>query len=282
MAALTMDINQEEFKLMRELIQKECGIQVEQDKVYLLESRLTKLVIENGCDSFLDFYKKAMDPAGLRIRNKIVDAMTTNETLWFRDDKPYKVLMSRIYPELAEKAKKGQMVRMWSAACSTGQEPYSMSMVAHEYARLNNVPALTTALKIHATDISPSVIMLAKLARYDKIAMSRGMWPEYQQRYFTGDEKVASPIDTVKRPVTFEQFNLQSPFHALGKFDVIFLRNVAIYFSKEFKQELFNKVADALHPGGYLFLGSSESLMGYQTPFKLQQHDNCLFYQKPL
>src|SRR5262249_31163681 len=135
---------------------------------------------------------------------------------------------------------------------------------------------------ILATDISTSVLMLAKMARYDIISMSRGMMPGFKEQYFSEEGKIHVLKDEIKRMVDFQQFNLQDSFMPLGKFDVIMLRNVAIYFSTPFKIELFRKLANALNPGGYLFLGASESLNGLNQDFEIQKFDRGTYYRLKL
>lgn len=278
----TTTITTEEFLLLRDFVEKECGIALAEEKKYLLESRLANLLVENGCRTFGEFYLKVRSEPGTALKDKIVDVMTTNETLWFRDEGPFKVLQERLFPEFARFIEKGQKsrVNIWSAACSTGQEPYSIGIMAHEYARKSGDNRFITGqMSILATDISASVLMLAKNARYNSIAISRGMPAEYQERYFTEQPPLWCLQEEIKNLVRFQKFNLQHSFESLGKFDIILLRNVAIYFSTEFKMQLFKKIAQALNPGGYLFLGGSESLLGYNDDFKMLEHDRCLFYQ---
>ncbi len=279
---MNLTLAAEEFRLFRDFIEKECGIAVNEDKVYLVENRLMQLVLRNGCTSFGDFYLKVKSSTDGALKMQIVDAMTTNETLWFRDESPFKILKECLFPEFVAKLQSGakSQIRIWCAACSSGQEPYSIVMTAKEFCQASPSHAvLKDKLSILATDISPTVLLLAKSGRYDPIAMSRGMPPEYKTKYFTQQDPVCIIKDEVKQFITFQQFNLQNPFTSLGKFDVIFLRNVAIYFSIDFKTELFKKIGQSLNPGGYLFVGASESLNGYSTDFTLKEHGRGLYYQ---
>jgi chemotaxis protein methyltransferase CheR len=278
----SITITTDEFRLLRDLIEKECGIEVKDEKVYLIENRLAKLVIENGCESFGEFYEKAKHGVDPGLKAKIVDAITTNETLWFRDELPFNILRELVLPELVEKLRSGEKrnVRIWSAASSTGQEPYSMAMLIYEFYRQGKMTLEEKEkFSILATDISSSALMLAKAARYDGISMSRGMLPGFKEQYFEEDGRLCILKDEIKQMVTFEQFNLQNSFATLGSFDVVMLRNVAIYFAHEFKIQLFKKIARLLNPGGYLFLGSSEILSGYSTEFEQKEHGRGIFYQ---
>lgn len=264
----SLTISETELTLFQKFIEQECGITISSDKAYLLETRLSRLALENACVNFTDLYKISQnDPT---IKNKIIEAMTTNETLWFRDQWPYEILKEVIFPELLQKVKSGEkrQIRFWSAACSSGQEPYSISLVAHELARLGKGKELTTgALSITATDLSKAILFIAKAGRYDGLSISRGMPEDLKERYFKQDGRVYVLDEAVRQIVQFQQLNLMNPFTELGRFDVVMLRNVAIYFSAEFKKELFKKIAQCLNPGGYLFIGASESLIGYSDDF---------------
>ena len=275
-------LNQNEYILLKNFIEQECSIAVGDDRHYLIESRLAKLVAENGLTSYTDLYYRATQASEHKLKLKIIDAMTTNETQWFRDGSPYQALEEHLFPELCDQVQNGSKrdIRIWSAACSSGQEPYSIVMTAHEYARKNPKHSfLIDKLSVTATDISTTVLMLAQLARYDNIAMSRGMLPGYRERYFQEQETIAVLKDEIRRAVKFKQFNLQSSFAELGSFDLIFLRNVAIYFSMEFKKDLFKRLANALHPQGHLFLGASETINGYSTDFTNRSLGRAQAYQ---
>lgn len=277
----TLTLQAEEFQLLRTYIEKECGIALGDEKMYLIENRLAQLVEESGCESFGAFYHLTQSETGGQLREKVVDAMTTNETLWFRDESPYVALEEFLLPQWEEELRNGsrQEVKIWSAACSTGQEPYSMVMVFLEHLRRNNSAHLWQGrYSIWATDISKSALMLAKLARYNDIAMSRGMREEYQERYFESKGRVHILADEVKQPIQFEKFNLQDSFFSRGPFDLIMLRNVAIYFAEDFKRDLFHRLGEILKPGGYLVLGSTESLLGITNKYQPQEFGRAIFY----
>jgi len=277
---MTISLNLSEFDLLRQLIEHECGIAVGDDKVYLLEARLSKIAIDNECDNFTQLYQKLKCENALK--GKVIDAMTTNETLWFRDNAPYECFKKYFFPQFTQQLKNHEkrQVRIWSAACSTGQEPYSISIACHEYARFGMGKELIQGgLNITASDISSSVLFLAKNARYDALSMSRGMPEDLKQKYFEESGRVFVLKDEVKQLVNFQQVNLMNSFDHLGKFDLILLRNVAIYFSKEVKVELFRRISRMLNPGGYLLVGASESLMGYSQDFTACVQGNYNFYQ---
>ena len=277
---MSLTISSNEFGLFQQFIEKECGISIGDEKAYLVETRLSKLLLENGCENFGQFYTLVQQNASLK--NKIIDAMTTNETLWFRDTSPYAILREQLFPKLAQDIQEGKrkQVRIWSAACSSGQEPYSISIVAHELFRNGKAKELDNGkLSILATDLSSAVLFLAKMGRYDPISISRGMPDDLRDRYFKQDGRVFVLDQSIRQMVQFQQLNLMNSFDSMGKFDIIMLRNVAIYFSTEFKINLFRKIAQSLNPGGYLFLGASESMFGYSTDFERLEANSGSYYQ---
>ncbi len=272
-----------EFQLLRDLIEKECGIAVGEEKIYLIENRLAKLVAENGCDTFGEFYLMAKSSPNPLLKTKIIDAITTNETMWFRDEAPFTLFKEQLLPQFISQLKeqKKDKIRIWSAACSTGQEPYSLAMILEEYnASLPKEQQIKDKVSILATDISSKVLFLAQQARYDAISMSRGnILPSYAERYFEEQNGLYLLKDDIKKWVTFKPFNLQNSFLTLGQFDLILLRNVAIYFSTDLKRALFKKVAETLTPQGNLILGASESIMHYNKNFELKEYQKSVFYQ---
>lgn len=254
-------------------LEKSCGIVLGSNKHYLVNSRLKKLLDENGLTS-VGMLLKRLDK-DLRLKARVVDAMTTNETYWFRDAHPFKALKELIFPELANKNVKRP--RVWSAASSTGQEAYTISMMTDEF--LNVKRGVFSDVEIIATDISPSVLEIARKGEYDELSLSRGLSPEYRQRYFIQDQHNWRVKDDIKRRVRFNELNLMSSFTSQGKFHIIFCRNVLIYFSTDLKKDILNRMADALEPGGYLFLGGSESMASYSTRFETVRYSGGLVYK---
>ncbi len=280
----SLSINQTDFDNIRSYIERQCGISIGNDKKYLVETRLARLVTEHGCHSFCDFYKKVIGSRKSALRDQIVDAMTTNETLWFRDSSPWVALKEAILPELDKRAAPASKpFRIWSAASSTGQEPYSIAMLIDDYCLSSRNRNLSPrSFEIIASDISESALLIAKSGRYDRISMSRGLvgpWGHFRQRYFIEEGATAQITPEVKSRVQFRKFNLQDSFAGMGKFHIVFLRNVAIYFSDSFKRALFEKVAGVLDPGGYFFLGSAETVSGYSNSYELLEHGRATFYR---
>lgn len=270
----------EEFRLIRDYVEKHCGIHLSDDKTYLVETRLTTLMFEQGCNTFGDLYNRAVLDKTHTLRDKIIEAITTNETFWFRDIHPFSILTEVMFKQYVEEivAGKRSKIRFWCSACSTGQEPYSIAMTFLEFIR--RFPQLKPEhIEILATDISSTVLFLGKLGRYDNLAITRGLADEYRNRYFVQTNKIWTISDEVKKMVRFQKLNLQENFNHLGKQDVIFCRNILIYFSLEFKQDILKRIAALLRPGGYLFLGASESIIMYTQEYEMQRHAMGLYYQ---
>ena len=273
-------LSPDEFHLIRDYIEKHCGIHLTDDKGYLVETRLTTLMYEHGCDTFGEFYTKALQDKTNFLRDKIIEAITTNETFWFRDLHPFGILNETLFSRYAEEIKSGKRskIKVWCTACSTGQEPYSIAMSFLEFLRRN--PLISEGhIDILATDISSTVLYLGKLGRYNSLAISRGLSDEYRRRYFEKGDKFWTIKDKVKNMVRFQKFNLQDDFSHLGRQDIIFCRNILIYFSPEFKQDILKRIARLLRPEGYLFLGASESIIMYTNEYEMIRHAVGLFYQ---
>jgi len=269
-----------EYLLMKKYIEENCGIYLEKGKEYLIESRLSDLAIQNGCDSFQEFHAKAKKDFGGKLRDQIVDAMTTNETLWFRDDSVWEYLKKILIPKIVNSVVETGKVRIWSAASSTGQEAYSLAMLIDEEAKSRGLSSIMSNVEILATDISSSALFLAKMGRYDSIAIKRGLPPDKKEKYFTKSGNVWCFDQDLKKRVQFKKFNLQNSFVSLGTFNLILCRYVMIYFSPLFKKEIFKKIAGALKPKGILLLGASETLRDFSDDFDISYYKNALINTK--
>jgi len=272
-------ITDAEFQLLRGYIEQQCGIALGDEKAYLVETRLTKLMAMSGCENFHEFYKLANSGTNVALKDKIIDAMTTNETLWFRDMHPFVVLREKMLPGFVEDLKSGKRnkVRIWSAAASTGQEAYSIAITIAEFCK--TTPGISPdQFEIIGSDISASALFLANAGRYHTLAMSRGLDETIRDRYFKKDGSVWEIDETIRKMATFKKFNLQDSPTLLGKFDIIFLRYVAIYFSDDFKRNLYLGLASALSETGYFVVGAVESLRGVSDDFKLNSHAGGYYY----
>lgn len=264
-----------EYKSFSLFLEKACGITLGKNKQYLITSRLKKLMESVNITSLGDLVAR-LQRGDTQLQGKTVDAMTTNETLWFRDSHPYTILEKVLFPEASQQ--QVNSLRVWSAACSSGQEPYSISMVAQEHIKAHP-GSLARDVEIVATDISQTILEQARQARYDEMSLVRGMSSERRNCYFEQEGKVWQLNNDIKRRVRFTELNLMQSFKTLGKFDIIFCRNVLIYFSAELKSDILNRMAKQLQPNGYLVLGSSESITGHTDAFKMLRSGSAVYYK---
>lgn len=260
-------ISPQDYDAFRRYLEDICGIVLGDNKHYLVMSRLGRLMQENKLQDLGALVRMLCSGSGTTFREKVIEAMTTNETLWFRDGFPFDIVKDALLPELAEKRGRGVRPRVWSAACSSGQEPYSISMLAAEF--LTQYPGRIGDLDIVATDISPAILEQAKQGIYDALTLGRGLSEERKRKYFNLHGANWQIRDDIRNRVTFRQQNLLQPYSLLGKFDIIFCRNVLIYFSSESKRDILSRMARALNPGGYLFLGSSETTSQYSEDYEM-------------
>ncbi len=275
-----LKITPEEIKLVTKYIYEVSGIYLDESKKYLLETRLNGVAEEQGCASFHDLLKKAKSDVSKSIERKVIDAISTNETLFFRDTGPFQLLQHKIFPELidARTPKAPQLktnLKVWSAASSTGQELYSVAIVLQEL--LGDMSKYS--IKLLGTDISDAAVTQASSGKFNKFEIERGLPRDKLAKYFTMSGQTWKINDQIRAMVNFRKFNLMSPFTGLGKFDVVLCRNVAIYFTLEDRKKLFNKIADVLEPDGYLIIGSTESLTGICPRFIPKRHLRSIFYQ---
>lgn len=268
-------ISPQGYDRFRKYLEKESGISLSDNKQYLVASRLGKL-LERDKFSKIEELVDALERGGRtsKLREEVINAMTTNETLWFRDAHPFKILKDMILPQYDKRP-----LRIWSAASSTGQEPYSISMILEEF-KQSKPGKLKPGERIVATDICTNILQHAKQAEYDSLAIARGLSPENQNRYF---DKLSTTTWKVKPNITsrveFRHLNLIDSFSSLGKFDVIFCRNVLIYFTADKKLDILKRMHAALNPGGYLFLGGSEALSGLSSIFEIVQCHPGIVYK---
>ncbi|WP_238066718.1 protein-glutamate O-methyltransferase CheR [Pseudomonas shirazica] len=267
-----------DFEQFRVFLEKACGILLGENKQYLVSSRLNKLMEQQGIKSLGELVQRIQAQPRGGLREQVVDAMTTNETLWFRDTYPFEVLKNKVIPEFIRN-NPGQRLRMWSAACSSGQEPYSISMAIDEFER-SNLGQLKMGAQIVATDLSGTMLTNCKIGEYDSLAIARGLSQERLQRYFdTKGSGRWAVKPAIRSRVEFRSFNLLDSYASLGKFDVVFCRNVLIYFSAQVKKDILLRIHSTLKPGGYLFLGASEALNGLPDHYQMVQCSPGIIYQ---
>lgn len=269
-------MNREDYESFRTFLSDACGITLADNKQYLIEHRLNPLLTEFRISSLKDLVGQLRLNRHSPIYARVIDAMTTNETQWFRDGYPFDVLKLHLLPELLKV--RMRVPRIWSAACSSGQEPYSISIAIDEYLRVK--PMLPPPeIQIVATDISPSMLEHGESGLYDELSMSRGLSEERRRVFFQRRNGKWLVNPDIRRRVTFRELNLTQGYETLGKFDIVFCRNVLIYFSLALKRNILSRIAEALHPRGYLILGGTESLAGFSDAFEMVRFSEGIVYR---
>ena len=274
-------LERHEFDLLRGLIETWCGISLEDAKMYLVETRLREVVVETGCASFGEFYWKARG-AGASLRDRIIDDMTTNETSWFRDMPFWETVRQVIIPETIERAKQDgrQRISIWSAASSTGQEPYTIAILLREMERAGQLRGFRAeSFEILATDISRNALSIAEAGRYDPISMRRGLPLRLREQYFDRDGRISVLKDEARKLVRFKRMNLLDSFGNLGVFDVVMLRNVLIYFAAAWKRNILAKAAEVMRSEAALAAGATETLELYSDDFHVVRHGRSTYYR---
>ncbi len=257
-----MTLTQTEFSYVSQLVRKEASIVLAPGKEYLVEARLIPVARAVGSASVTDFLadlQRRPNPANQR---RIVDALTTNETSWFRDREPFAALTDVVLPELIKARATTRKIRIWSAASSSGQEAYSLAILLSE-----NLPPGWT-YEIMGTDISTEMVKRAETAEYSQVEVNRGLPAKQLVQYFERAGAHWRITPALRRNVSFRLMNLTAPLPALQPFDVIFLRNVLIYFDVAVKRTVLQNVSRLLRPDGWLFLGAAETTIGIDDNYE--------------
>ena len=261
-----------DFDYVRDLVYRESAIAIEPDMKYLVESRLTSLIRKTEFSAIGDLVsalRKKHDP---ELASLVVDAMTTNETSFFRDSHPFDTLCKDVLPGIARSH--SETIRIWSAACSTGQEPYTIAMAISE-----QCPELLPRISILGTDISAEVVAKAQSGTYNRLEVNRGLPMRYLTKYFVQQGMSWSVKPVLKERVTFEKLNLIGDWGRLPQMDIIFMRNVLIYFDPDVKSSILCNTSKMLRSGGSLFLGLSETTLNLNTSYQRVTTDRSHYYK---
>jgi len=264
-----------DFDYIRELVRRGSAIVLEPSKEYLVEARLVPLARSEGLTSIAELVARLRAEGEGDLYRKVVEAMTTNETLFFRDLHPFDALRTTVLPELEGRRAAERRLRIWSAACSTGQEPYTIAMLLRE----NFATLARWRIEILATDLSSVVLAKARDGRFGPIEVNRGLPLELRSKFFTQSGLDWKIKDEIRRMVDFQELNLAAPWPPLEPFDVVLLRNVLIYFDSETKKSILGRVRRVLRPDGYLFLGAAETTMNLDDGFERVQIGNAGGYR---
>ena len=272
-------ITRDEMTVWSRYIHEICGIFLDDSKGYLIETRLGGLLRETGAGGFAELLYKAKADLTHTLRRKIINAITTNETSFFRDTAPFELLQHKLIPELMDRRRKAGLrtvpIRIWSAACSTGQEAYTTGIVLKEtLGDLRNCD-----IRILGTDISDKAVAAASYGYFSRLELERGMPPDKVAKYFVLTAEQWKIRDEIRAMASFRPMNLLQPFTFPAPFDIIFCRNVAIYFTEPDKVRLFQNLGRCLARDGVLIIGSTESLSGLCPEFESKRHLRSVFYQ---
>lgn len=267
----------DEHKGLADYIYSLCAVVLDETKGYLIEGRLAGLVEETACGNYGGLLRLAKADSSRSLERRIVDAITTNETSFFRDASPFDLLRHKVIPELIDQRSRTGAARMriWSAACSTGQELYSIAIVLKEL--LGDLDRY--GIQLVGTDISDDAVARASRGRFSPVEIGRGLSEAQRTRYYVPIAGGWQIRDELRGMATFRKLNLMTDFSGLGRFDVIFCRNVAIYFTERDKISLFARMERALEPKGYLVIGAMESLNGICPQFDSRRHLRSTYYQ---
>jgi chemotaxis protein methyltransferase CheR len=276
----SLKLTDAEFRLFADFLRGRCGLNFNEDTRYLVEKRLARRIQEADYGSFTSYFYQLRNGPNAELEfSKIIDILTTNETYFFRERSQLVALVEEIIPEvLASRRAAGRPVSIWSAGCSSGEEPFSIVMLGIE-AGLS--PGRD--FRVYASDISRAVLSKARRGLYRE-ASFRDTEPRMRARYFEEKDGLTRISDDVKRHVDFTHMNLldDSKASLLGQMDVILCRNVIIYFDLDTKKRVMKMFHDKLHPGGYLLLGHSESLINVTSDFELKHLSRDLVYRRPV
>jgi len=286
-----MDITDNEFTALQRYVRDVCGINIPQDKCYLIQQRLEPVARDKGCQSFTALNQLLNDEDSQALRDEVVAAISTNETSFFRDRHPFKAFSEHVLPWLGERVKERKrthqeghaqpMARIWSAGSSTGQEPYSLAILVHEYTRSHHYLGIRREdFAILATDICERALARARAAAYHQVEMSRGLAPDVRDRYFQTRGKDWWLREDIRSMVHFQKMNLMEPTSLMPACDLILCRNVLIYFDEDTKRSVISYFHRKLQPGGYLMLGSAENLYCLSDRFESVPVGETLLYRK--
>jgi chemotaxis protein methyltransferase CheR len=261
---LPVPLDATDFEYIRSLVLKRSAIVLEPEKNYLVESRLLPLARREGFSSIAELVARLRASSLDGLQQKVVEAMTTNETSFFRDQNPFEALRKVVLPDLFQRRASERKLRIWCGACSTGQEPYTIAMILCEHF----VGFADWKTEIIATDLSTDVLARAREGRFSQLEVNRGLPAAWLAKYFQRHGTGWQLAEKLRRLVDFCPLNLIDPAWRIAPADIVFLRNVLIYFDVPTKKTILQKVRQVLRPDGYLFLGGAETTMNLDDAFE--------------
>ena len=258
-------MNVKDFEMISELLKKRSGLVLSEDKAYLLESRLNPVARRWNFKGFDELAQQIRLGKDEKLLRDVTEAMTTNESFFFRDQKPFDQFVEVLLPYLLEHRAAQKSIRIWSAACSSGQEPYTLAMLLKEA----GAKLAGWRIEILATDLSDEILTKAKEGLYSQFEVQRGLPITFLVKYFKQIGDKWQIDQSIRDMVSYKAFNLLEDPRPLGKFDVIFCRNVLIYFDQPTKSLILDRLADMMPPDGFLYLGGAETVLGLTERFQL-------------
>lgn len=281
-----MELTDDEFALLRSYIYDACGLVIPDQKRYLVRNRLEPLVREEKLNSFYEFYQLLIRTESTKRKQEIIDAITTHETSFFRDDHPYKAFSNHILPKLAEliqqrkeRKKINSRARIWSVAASTGEEAFSIAMLIHAFTQRNRKVGIHD-FEILGTDISDRVLEQASIGKFNPSVIQRSVPGAFQKEYFEERADGWYIKNTIRNMVRFQHLNLKNAFLSLGMFDLILCRNVLIYFDHDLVASIFKQFDQMMSKDSCLMLGSSENIYGVTKKFQSVHYGQTTVYKK--
>ena len=250
-----LSIDALDFEFFTDFLKKTSGYHLTAEKKYLLEARLGDVLKHHGFRDIKSLIQALRTDIGGKLSEGVVEAMTVNETFFFRDKSPFETIEQKILPKLAEK-KENKPFRIWSAACSTGQEPYSLALIIEE----NRFKYPNITYEIIATDINRRVLEQAKKGMFTELEVNRGLPEQYRDKYFSKEGSRWALSEKVRNHIQFQYLNLNESYNVPGMFDLVLLRNVLIYFNEADKEKILRNVSYKMHRDAYLLLGAAEGI----------------------
>jgi chemotaxis protein methyltransferase CheR len=272
---VAIEINPDNYRFLQDYVYRESGIVLDGDKHYLFEARLTPILFQRKLGSLDDLCSLLRASHDAPLQQQVVEAMTTNETFFFREAAQYDALKSTVLPQLIEERRDTRRMSFWSAAASSGQEAYSLAMMLMEMGLGD------WNIQILGTDLSTQMLERARAAKYLQIEVNRGLPAAYLIKYFQRAGLEWQLKDEVRRMVRFETADLRQSMRTRGPFDIVFCRNVLIYFDIESKRKILSELRSTLFRGGYLLLGGSETTLNLDEQFQRKIFGPAVFYQAP-
>lgn len=270
-----MSLATADFDFIRKLVLERSAILLEPGKEYLVESRMMSLLHQEGLSSIENLVQKMRSGLKNGLEDKVVDALTTNETSFFRDIHPFETLKTHVLPEVLEKNKSTRQFGFWCGASSSGQEPFTIAMILRD-----KFPELRQwKVNFTASDISTEMLARCKKGVFTQLEVNRGLPAQYLVKFFERDGADWKLKDDIRSLIEFRQINLATNLPLMPKMDIVFLRNVLIYFDVETKKKVLERIRRVMHPGGFLFLGAAETTLNLDTSFERLPHRQSGCYQ---